>query len=31
VGEIVVQPLLGRSRRFDSAAEALETLIPTRA
>jgi hypothetical protein len=30
-GEIVVQPLIGRSRRFDSAAEALETLIPTRA
>ncbi len=28
--EIIVQPLLGRSCRFPSVAEALETLIPAR-
>ena len=28
--EIVVQPLIGRSCRFDTVAEALESLIPVR-
>lgn len=27
---IVVQPLIGRSRRFTSVADALETLVPAR-
>ena len=30
-GEIVVQPLIGRSSRFNSVADALETLIPSQA
>jgi hypothetical protein len=29
-GEIIVQPLIGRSRRFVSVADALESLIPAR-
>lgn len=29
-GEIVVQPLIGRSCRFGTVAEALESLIPAR-
>jgi hypothetical protein len=30
-GDIVVQPLIGRSCRFSSVAEALDRLIPTQA
>lgn len=28
--QVVVQPLIGRSRRFNAVADALETLVPAR-
>jgi hypothetical protein len=31
VGDIVVQPMMGRARRYPSVADALEALIPARA